>query len=235
MVCCVELRSSLSVKGVTLTRTASRLTAARPLRRVARALRQPWRSAAAGVLVCVTSILLAACSAAFPKTLEAGGPWQAGVGDGPPAASTLMPSTAMSVLTSTAPDALTVAVAGRLFSSAPVVVVAADTGKALSAAKKAAVAAHAPLLLSTATVSAQLLTEIRHLRARDVLAVGLAAAKLSPRLPGVHVVTRAAKLPPTGAATAQLNGVVILVNRAATTQWAVSASTTTAEVAGAMV
>jgi len=146
-----------------------------------------------------------------------------------------MPSTAMSVLTSTAPDALTVAVAGRLFSSAPVVVVAADTGKALSAAKKAAVAAHAPLLLSTATVSAQLLTEIRHLRARDVLAVGLAAAKLSPRLPGVHVVTRAAKLPPTGAATAQLNGVVILVNRAATTQWAVSASTTTAEVAGAMV
>src|SRR5215472_9521889 len=148
MVCCVELRSSLSVKGVTLTRTTSRLTAPRPLRRVARALRQPGRSAAAGVLVCATSILLAACSA-FPKTLQAGGPWQAGAGDGPPAASTLMPSTAMSVLASTAPDALTVAVAGRLFSSAPVVVVAADTGKALSAAKKAAEAAHAPLLLST--------------------------------------------------------------------------------------
>ena len=119
---------------------------------------------------------MTACTAP-PAHLEAAGASQGAAGggsDAPPAAQTHLPFPAASVLASTAPDALTAAFAGRLFTSAPVVVVAASTAAALPAAAKAATAAHAPLLLSTATVSAPLLAEIKDLHPNTVLAVGLA-------------------------------------------------------------
>jgi len=250
MVCCVELPSLLSVKGVTLTRKASNVTVLSTVRRVARAMRRPRRIAAAGILICAASTALTACTA-LPKAMEASGPWQAGAGGGSPAASTRMPAPAISVLASTAPDALTAAFAARLFGSAPVVVVAADNATAVSAAEKAAMSAHAPLLLTTATsgaatagahttastvtLSAPLLTEIKDLRPRAVLAVGVAPATLAARLPGVNVVTQAALLPATGPA-APLSAVAVLVDRAKTAgKEAVAALTATARVAGATV
>jgi hypothetical protein len=229
------------VKGVTVTRKGS--NAAGLSRLLARAL--PRRIAAAAVLVCAASTALTACSA-LPKALEASGPWQAGAGGNDLTASTRVPP-ATSVLAGTAPDALTAALAARLFGSAPVVVVAADTATAVNAAEQDAMTAHAPVLLtaatvrsrgkavSTATVSAALLTEINDLHPRAVLAVGVAPATLEARLPGVQVVSQATSLPPTGPA-APLSSVAVLVDRAKTAgNAALAAVTTTARVAGATV
>ncbi|MBV9380186.1 MAG: hypothetical protein JO242_05890 [Streptosporangiaceae bacterium] len=185
-------------------------------------------AAAAAVTACTAS---GHTEAAGMGQQAAGG--QGGAAGDPPAARTQPPSAAVSVLASTAPDALTVTFARRLFSSAPVVVVARSTGAALPAAERAATAAHAPLLLSAAPVSAPLVAEIRNLHPHAVLAAGLAPAELAARLPGVSVVTSAADLPATGA-PAPLRGVAVLVHRAASGP-AAGAVTTTAHVAGAEV
>lgn len=154
-------------------------------------------------------------------------------GDGPSAALTRLPSPAVSVLASTAPDALTSTIAERLFTSAPVVIVAADTDAALPAAEKAALTAHAPLLLCARTVSAALLTEIRDLKPSAVLAVGMAPAKLSPGLRGIRIDTRAAQLPAT-IAPGHRRGVTVLVDRGERGP-TIDAARTTARVAGATV
>jgi hypothetical protein len=196
----------------------------------------PVRFLRAAALLCAVATVASACTTT-PATLMAAGPWQAPAGD-PIAAATRVPPS-VSVLTSTAPDALTAAFAGRLFTFAPVVVVAADTSAALRTAEQEALAAHAPLLVSAAKPSTALLTEIRDLSPRDVLAVRVAAAALAARLPGIRVVTRAALLPNTAAAP-RLRKVVVLVRRtttgtAAGTAIITSAVATTARVAGATV
>lgn len=61
----------------------------------------------------------------------------------------------------------------------------------------AARAAHAPVLLAS-SVTAQLLTTIKALHPRAVLAAGLPASSLSKQLPGVQVTDRATRLPVTG-------------------------------------
>jgi hypothetical protein len=203
------------------------------------------------VLLSAVATAAAACSggSAHPGAAYQGGARRAAAG-GRSIARTQPPSSAVSVLDGTAPDALTATFTRRLFSSAPVVVVAASSGTALSAAEKAATAAHAPLLLSgddgtsgargaaaasnrAVPVSAPLIAEIKGLHPSAVLAVGLAPAGLAARLPGVQVVSRAARLPATGAPT-PLHGVAVLVDRAAPSP-AVAAVTTTAQVAGARV
>ena len=185
--------------------------------------------------MCAATIAMTACTAT-PTHLEAANAGQIGVagsGGDPPAAQTHPPSPAVSVLASTAPDALTVAFAKRLFSSAPVVVVAASGRTTVATAARAASAAHAPLLLSTATVSAPLLAEIADLHPSAVLAVGVTPATLAARLPGVQVVTSAAKLPAT-IAPSPLRRVAVLIHRGSGGT-AVAAVTTTARVAGATV
>ena len=181
------------------------------------------------VLACAAAAVLTSCTA-LPAHVAAAEPV-------PPAARTHVPSPTASVLTATAPDALTAALAGRLFASAPVVVAAAG-GTALAAAEKAAAAAHAPLLLGAATagrpaVSAPLLAGIRGLHPVAVLAAGLPPAALAARLPGVRVVPSAALLPAT-AAPAPLRGVAVLVHRGAAVP-AVAAVTATARASGATV
>ncbi len=185
--------------------------------------------------MCAATIAMTACTAT-PIHLEAASAGQIGVagsGGDPPAAQTHSPSPAVSVLASTAPAALTVAFAKRLFSSAPVVVVAASGRTAVAAAARAATAAHAPLLLSAAAVSAPLLAEIADLHPSAVLAVGVTPATLAARLPGVQVVTSAAKLPAT-IAPSPLRRVVVLIH-SGSGGTAVAAVTTTARVAGATV
>ena len=188
----------------------------------------------AAALLCTATAVLTACSAA-PTHIEAVSAGQLDpAGARPPAAQTRLPSSAVSVLASTAPDTLTVTFTSELLRSAPVVVVATATkAAALPAATKAAAAAHAPLLLSGATVLVPLLTEIADLHPSAVLAVGVAPATLAARLPGVRVVTSAAQLPATSA-PAPLRGLTVLVRRQAGGP-AVAAVTTTARVAGATV
>jgi hypothetical protein len=183
---------------------------------------------AAAVLLCAAAV--AGCTA-MPVTRVAAGAWHAPGGD-PPAAATRVPALA-SVLTSTAPDALTAKFAGELFRSAPVVVVAGTAAAALRSAEKEALAAHAPLLVSASKPGAPLLAEIGDLRPRAVLAVGVAPAALAGRLRGTRVVTRATLLPRTDAAP-RLRRVAVLIHRGATA--AVTAAVlTTARVAGATV
>jgi hypothetical protein len=82
------------------------------------------------------------------------------------------------------------------------------------------------------TVSSAQRTEIEDLHPRTVLAVGMAAAALSARLPGVHVVTGLNRLPAT-TAPPPLTHVAVLVP--ADESPATLAVTTTAQVAGAAV
>jgi hypothetical protein len=152
--------------------------------------------------------------------------------DGPAAARTHAPSAAASVLASTAAGRLTAAFAGKLFSAAPVVVVA--TSAAEKSAEHAAVTAHAPLLLSTAAMSATLITEIRDLHPRDVLDEGLKPARLRARLPGVRVITRAGALPDT-LPPRRLRDVAVLFRGGHPSSAITAAITTTARVAGAIV
>ena len=187
----------------------------------------------AAALLCTAMAVLTACSTA-PTHIEAVSAGQLDpAGIRPPAAQTRLPSSAVSVLASTAPDTLTVTFTSELLRSAPVVVVAARSPAALPAAPKAAAAAHAPLQLSGATVLVPLLTAIADLHPSTVLAVGVAPATLAARLPGVKVVTSAAQLPATSA-PAPLRGLTVLVRRQAGGP-AVAAVTTTASVAGATV
>ena len=158
-----------------------------------------------------------------------------------PVAVTRAPAAVDSVLTDTAPGALTAAFARTLFTSAPVVVVSGPAGPALPAAQQAARAAHAPLLLAsagTAQAITQLAAAARALHPADVLAEGLPAGEvgeLAKGLPGVKVLGRAAALPTTGI-PAPLSRVAVLVAAHPGKPSAPNAAiTATAEAAGAAV
>jgi hypothetical protein len=183
-----------------------------------------------------TAALLCAAAAAgcttLPATLVAAGPWNAPGADPLTAATRVPPS--VSVLTSTAADALTATFAGELFRSAPVVVVAGTGSAALRTAEHDALAAHAPLLVSANTPGTALLAEIKDLHPKAVLAVGVSPATLSARLHGTRVVTRAALLPKTAAAP-RLRRVAVLIRHGAAGAAVTAAVTTTSRVAGATV
>ncbi len=189
------------------------------------------RVAAAAAL----TVALSGCSA-LASHLGIGATAKMGTGawGGSAAPSTHAPAAATSVLAGSAPGALTAAFTARLFSSAPVVVVADDTSKTLKSAEQAARSAHAPLLLSTATVTAPLLAEIRDLHPRAVLDDGLRPATLTARLPGVRVVTSAAALPDT-TAPRPLRGVTVLIRAGDPSSAIAAALAVTARVAGATV
>jgi hypothetical protein len=149
------------------------------------------------------------------------------------------PAQATSVFAGT-PEAVTAGVAQELFAAAPVVLVAsANDPASLASAVKASSAAHAPVLLTSpppgtkAGGAAALRPVIRALAPHAVLAAGVARNALTPRLPRTHVVTDAARLPPTRA-PAPLAHVVLLVHQgdfsAATT-----AAVATAHAAGVRV
>ena len=198
--------------------------------------------------------VLAACSAQVPIPGVAYGNGTVGparpVTTRPPVpvAATRLLSTTTSVLTDTAPGALTAALARALFETSPVVVVSGTSGTVVAAASSAARSAHAPLLLdspATAQGTAQVAVSVRALRPKAVLALGLSAAArraLAAQLPGVKVVSSPAALPATGTPepAAQL---AVLVKTAsagkadpsATTGASLTAVTATAASAGAHV
>ena len=183
-------------------------------------------------------VVVAACSSAPAKTAAvlqaskapgmAGGSGTAGLS----VARTQQPSPAVSVLSDTAPEALTAQFARTLFGSSPVVVVAADSPSALATARQAALSAHAPLLLTSA-VNTQLTGALKGLSPDAVLAEGLPANALAAVLPGIRVVTRAAQLPVTETPP-PLNRVAVLVTSPGTGA-ALTAVATTAQAAGAAV
>ena len=158
-----------------------------------------------------------------------------------PVAVTRAPSAADSVLTDTAPGALTAAFARTLFTSAPVVVVSGPAGPALPAAQQAARAAHAPLLLAsqdTAPAMTQLAAAARTLHPAAVLAEGLPAGavrELAKGLPGVKVLGRAAALPATGTPAPLSHVAVLVAAHPGKPSASVTAVTATAEAAGAAV
>jgi len=201
------------------------------------------RLAGAVLALCAVASAATACTATVPAAQH------------DPAylvARTRPPASASSVLTGPA-SALAVGVAEQLFAAAPVVVVAnASDPAGLPAAATRAERAHAPLLLASPAVSAHpgsgvaqpgsssaqaadaaVWTAIGALRPRAVLAVGIPQAALSAQLPGVHVITNPARLPPTRA-PAPLRHVVLLVHQGSpgATSLAIAA---TAQVAGARV
>ena len=136
---------------------------------------------------------------------------------------------ATSVLTGP-PDLVAATVAARLFASAPVVVLAnADRTADVTIAAARARRAHAPLLLvsaaagpakigsgrrSAATTWAAMLvrSELSALRAREVLALGAAARRLSAQLPRVRVITDPAAVSATRVSR-PLSHVALLVRR----------------------
>ena len=146
------------------------------------------------------------------------------------------PAAATAVLTGS-PDVLAAELARELFASAPVVVVAdGSSPAAVPAAAILAERTHAPLLLTSSRAgagagSAVLRAEVRALRPRAVLSVGLARQVLAAQLPGINVVTGLAMLPRTSAPP-PLHRVVVLVHQGS---GAAVAATATARVAGARV
>ena len=136
------------------------------------------------------------------------------------------------------PGLIAAAAAQTFFASAPVVVLA-DPGHpgALTAAAVDAAGAHAPFLLTAsagqALVSRALQAQIRALKPRAVLAVGVAASALAPSLPGIRIVTDPAMLPPTKAPP-PLGRVALLVRHGYYGAGAVAA-VSTAQAAGARV
>jgi hypothetical protein len=157
----------------------------------------------------------------------------------PVAAQTRPPPAATSVLAGP-PGAVTVAVTRDLFAAAAVVVVASASHPAgLGAAVVEAGRAHAPLLVMQSQPgaagggAAAVVTEIRALHPRAVLAVGVAPGALAARLHGIRVVTGLARLPPTRA-PAPAGQIVLLVHRGDSSA-ATMAAIATAQVAGAQV
>jgi hypothetical protein len=154
-----------------------------------------------------------------------------------PAVQTRSPVSATTVISGTS-GAIAATAAESFFASAPVVVLA-DPGHpaTLAAAAGDAVHAHAPLLLTAAgdqaLVSRALDAQLRALKARDVLAVGVAGGALAAALPGIRVVTNAAKLPAT-TAPPPLDEVALLVRQGYSGAGAVAA-VSTAQAAGAKV
>ena len=210
--------------------------------------------------------VLAACSAEVPIPGVAYGGGTSAASASPaatsrpllPVATIQAPSAAATVVSATAPGALTAAFARTLFASAPVVVVSGTGGPAVSAASAAARAAHAPLLLAapatvpgavkgavqgTAQVADEVAASVRALRPKAVLAEGLPSAELrelAALLPGVQVVGSPAALPATGIPE-PVSHVAVLVKTAsagkadpaATTGASLAAVTATAAAAGA--
>ncbi len=155
------------------------------------------------------------------------------------AAQTRPPPSATSVLAGP-PGAVSVGVTRELFAAAPVVVVASAGHRAgLGPAIIEAGRAHAPLLLmqslpgAAAGGAAAVITEIRALHPRAVLAVGVAPGELAAQLHGIRVVTGPASLPPTRA-PAPAGRVVLLVHQGDSSA-AAMAAVATAHVAGAQV
>lgn len=186
----------------------------------------------AGVSLVLFAVALATASCAGAAAKPARAP-------DPVAAQTRPPPSATSVLAGPV-GAVTVGVTRDLFAAAPVVVVAsaghpAGLGPAIIQAGRA----HAPLLVmpsqpsAAAGDAAAVITEIRALHPRAVLAVGVAPGVLAAQLHGIRVVTGPASLPPTRA-PARAGRVVLLVHQGDSSA-ATMAAVATAHVAGAQV
>ena len=139
---------------------------------------------------------------------------------GPLVARTRPPTPTVSVLTG-APSAVAAEAAKWLFASSPLVVVAdAGSRQDLATAATDAQRVHAPLLLASPRSAGPQISvtpfardEIKALRPRAVLEVGLPAAALAGALPGILVITGRHKLPVT-TLPAPLSDLTVLVHRA---------------------
>jgi len=197
--------------------------------RPGRARAQVPGSAGVSLMLFAVALATASCAGAAAKPPRA---------PDPVAAQTRPPPSATSVLAGP-PGTVSVGVARDLFAAAPVVVVAsAGQPAGLGPAVIQAGRAHAPLLLMpsqlpAAAGSAAVITEIRALHPRAVLAVGVAPGALAAQLHGIRVVTGPARLPPTRA-PAPVGRVVLLVHQADSSA-ATTAAVATAHVAGARV
>ncbi|HTZ24204.1 MAG TPA: hypothetical protein VMC83_09450 [Streptosporangiaceae bacterium] len=153
------------------------------------------------------------------------------------ASRTRRPAAATTVLSGPS-DAIAAGAAQSFFASAPVVVLA-DPGRptAVAAAAADAVRAHAPLLLTAtsgqALIGRALQAQIRALKPRAVLAVGVPSSDLAASLPGIRVVTDPARLPTT-TSPPPLDQVALLVRHGYYGAGAVAA-VSTARAAGARV
>jgi len=135
------------------------------------------------------------------------------------AARTRPPTAATWVLTGPS-DVEAAEVADRLFASSPVVIVAnPGSRRALTAAAMDAREVHAPVLLASRQpgkpsmpLSASTRAEIKALRSRSAIAVGVSPHALSVALPGIRMVTGIARLRAATTPT-PLTGVVLLVHR----------------------
>ena len=186
----------------------------------------------AGVSLVLFAVALATASCAGAAAKPARAP-------DPMAAQTRPPPSATSVLAGQ-PGAVSAGVTRELFAAAPVVVVASAGHRAgLGPAIIEAGRAHAPLLLmqsqpgAAAGGAATVITEIRALHPRAVLAVGVAPGELAAQLHGIRVVTGPASLPPTRA-PARAGRAVLLVHQGDSSA-ATMAAVATAQVAGAQV
>jgi hypothetical protein len=188
-----------------------------------------WRAGVSLVLFAV-ALATASCVGAAAKPARA---------PDPVAALTRPPPSAISVLAGQ-PGAVSVGVARDLFAAAPVVVVASASQPAgLGPASIEAGRAHAPLLVVQSQPGAAaggvgaVITEIRALHPRAVLAIGVAPGALAAQLHGIRVVTGPASLPATRA-PAPAGQVVLLVHQGDASA-ATMAAVATAHAAGVQV
>jgi hypothetical protein len=157
---------------------------------------------------------------------------------GPFLVSTRLPIVATSVVTGPA-GTVSAVIARKLFGSAPVVIVTSAASRpALATAVKDARRVHAPILLAAhergsagVTVGRLVTREIKALKPRAVLDVGVAGSLLARKLPGIPVVTSVGQLPKTRG-PASLGQVAVLVHRGDKDAAAIAARAT-ARVAGA--
>jgi hypothetical protein len=151
--------------------------------------RRPWRALAVTLAVAMGATACASAAAPAARRVQAR-----------PAPRTRPPASATTVL-SGPPGVIAAGAAQSFFASAPVIVLA-DPGRpaAVAAAADDAVRLHAPLLLTAtgqALVSRALQAQIRGLKPRAVLAVGVSGNELAASLPGIRVVSDPARLPAT--------------------------------------
>ena len=191
--------------------------------------RPPYLVIAAALVLAVTVAGIAVAIAASGRS----GPQKR---PAPAAVVTRAPAAAATVLPGT-PVATAAGLASQLFASAPAVVVTSTSGSDSTAVAAIASRAHAPLLLAPAPGNTAdqtaLLTAIRSLRPKAVLAAGPAARALASELPGVRVVSSARSLPATRPAV-PLRKVALLVSQANSPALDLAVGTT-AHVAGARV
>lgn len=196
-----------------------------------------WLTTAAGAAAMVVTVVLVAVAVGTTSVVT--DTTRLPGASGLAAARLQVPSAADSVL-SGSPELVAANAARMLFSSAPVVVVTiANRRKAADLADAAGLArrANAPLLVvpdraaaSRGRASLVLRATITALRARAVLAVGVAASALSAALRGVSVVTDPAALPAVGRPVrlgrVPLHEVVLLVHADGSASPAAAAPTT---------